>query len=79
MRIEEVISIQLKRFRKTRELTQEEISQLANVDVRHYQRLEAGEKLASLTTLFKLSMALSIDPQELINPAWTAFKKSPPS
>lgn len=71
----DVISDLLKQLRKERELTQEELSQLAHIDTRHYQRLESGEKLATLPTLFNLAIALSIDPDVLMRPAWEAHKK----
>ena len=71
-----IIGTHLKDLRLSQQLTQEELSQLADIDTRHYQRLENGEKLASLTLLFKLSTALRISPDELISPAWKNYKSS---
>ena len=76
MNTQATIAAQLKRLRKERQLTQEELSQLANIDNRHYQRLESGEILASITTLFKLSIALQIEFNDLTESSWTNYKDS---
>jgi len=50
--------------------TQEKLSSEAGVSNRFIQNIEAGEKMASLITIFKLSQALEVTPDVLIMPAW---------
>lgn len=55
--------------------SQEQLSSAAGVSNRFLQDIEAGEKMASLTTLFKLSRALGVAPDKLILPAWKEWLK----
>ena len=55
--------------------TQEQLSSEAGVSNRFLQDIEAGEKMTSLVTVFKLSKALGITPDKLIMPAWKEWVK----
>lgn len=70
--IKEIFGTDLRRLRLGRGFTQEVLADRANIAVRFLKDLEAGRKQASITTLFKLSHALEINPDQLIQ---TAFEK----
>ena len=70
--IKEVFGTDLRRLRLDRGYTQEVLADHANIAVRFLKDLEAGRKQASVTTLFKLSHALDIKPDQLLQ---AAFKK----
>lgn len=55
--------------------TQEELSAEAGVSSRSLQKIEAGDRIPSLETIFKLAYALGITPDTIINPIWKQWKK----
>lgn len=57
------------------EWTQDRVAQAAGISTRYYQKLEYGEQLPSIETLFKLSQAFGITPDELLMPCWKKWPK----
>lgn len=57
----------IKKVRLSKEITQEELADLCEVDVRTVQRIEKGEYGMSLNILFALADALEMSPSELLN------------
>lgn len=56
----------IRRFRKSKGLSQEVLSGLAGLDRTHYSKIERGLRAPSIDTLFKIAHALDIPPHELI-------------
>lgn len=56
----EYIGKKLKEYRKKAKLTQEEISNIVEIDEKHYGKLERGLFTPSLETFFKLINILNI-------------------
>lgn len=56
-----------KKYRKLRNLTQEELAELTNLDTRTIQRIENGERMPSLETLRKLIKSLNIEDKDIID------------
>lgn len=61
----EDMSNRLKKHRRLRNLSQEELAELSGLSVRTVQRLEKGESVGSAYTLRTLATALQISPDEL--------------
>lgn len=53
-------------FRKSRKMSQEVLSGLADLDRTHYSKIERGLRSPTIDTLFKIAHALGIPPHELI-------------
>jgi transcriptional regulator with XRE-family HTH domain len=51
----------LKRLRKGRSMTQEEMATRAGIGWRHLQKIEAGEVNVTLRTLYRLGSSLRVD------------------
>lgn len=64
--------VRQKRIEKT--WTQEKLSSLAGVSNRFLQKIEAGDRMPSLVTIFKLADALGTSPDKLIMPVWKKYK-----
>ncbi len=56
--------------RNARKWTQEKLSSEAGISNRFLQKIEAGDKMPSIITVFKLSSALGIAPDKLLMPVW---------
>lgn len=56
----------LRRFREEKDLSQEELAALVDVSPSHISRMESDLKRPSLDMIFRLAVALSIKPHELI-------------
>lgn len=57
----------LRRLRKERNLTQDDLGRRSNVQGKHISCLELGEKEVSLTTLYKLAYGLTLPPAQLVS------------
>ncbi len=68
--IKEKIGELVREKRSSKGWTQEKLSSEAGINNRFLQKIEAGDRLPSLVTIFKLSKALNIVPEKLIGPAW---------
>jgi transcriptional regulator with XRE-family HTH domain len=58
--------VQLRRLRRARALTQEELSRISGVSRDTISALEAGKREAQPRTIRRLADALSVEPQELM-------------
>ena len=56
-----LLGVRIKELRKTRGLSQEQLSGKIDIDPKHLSRLEVGRSLPSLDTLEKLANALQVD------------------
>ena len=57
----------LKCLRKEKGYTQEQLSEMINLDIRQYSRIETGKGFPSLSTLEKLCEVLDINPAYLFD------------
>lgn len=64
--VQRALGANVRRLRAQRELTQEQLAEAADIDVRHVQRIEAGKSNAQLDTLCVLAAALGTVPAELL-------------
>lgn len=55
-----------KQYRKKIKMTQEKISELANIDIRNYQKIEADEAMPLASTFAKIVFALEMPKEEII-------------
>jgi len=55
--------------RMTRRITQEQLAELAGVDLTFFQRVETAKTNLSIDVLVKIADALAIAPHELLRPA----------
>lgn len=62
----EIIGKTIRRLRKEKHLSQEVFSGLAALDRTHYSKIERGQRVPTLETIFKMAQALEIKPSELI-------------
>jgi transcriptional regulator with XRE-family HTH domain len=62
------LAAHLRRLRTARGHTQEQTAARAGLNLRHYQKCEAGEINATLRTLERLAAALGVDPRDLVTP-----------
>ncbi|GAB3281984.1 hypothetical protein GCM10027347_58000 [Larkinella harenae] len=62
----EQVGDRVKKYRRLRNLSQEELAELASLSVRTIQRLEKGESIGSAYTLRTLATALQVSPDALI-------------
>jgi transcriptional regulator with XRE-family HTH domain len=69
MRLEasDVFASNLRRLRKARGLTQEDLSSLADLNRIHVGLIERGERLPALDTVFRLAGALGVRPGDLLD------------
>jgi len=63
---EGVFGSQLRKLRVERGLSQEQLAKLADVHRNHIGYIERGEKTASLDVILRLSLALRVEPRELL-------------
>ncbi|GAB1260752.1 helix-turn-helix domain-containing protein [Aurantivibrio plasticivorans] len=66
----------LKKCRAKSGQTQQDVAMSCEMSLRFYQDLEAGNKQASITTVFRLADSLNVTPNELILPAYKSWKSS---
>ena len=74
--IKSAFGAQLKLLRTERKLTQEELSLRSGLTIRFLQDVEAGNKQASITTVFKLADGLDITPDKLLSKPFVDWKKA---
>ena len=66
-KIKDCFGQNLKYLRKEKGLTQEQLSEMINLDIRQYSRIETGRSFPSLATLEKLCDTLEINPAYLFD------------
>ena len=63
----------LRQRRTQRKMTLEQAALEADVSMRFLQDLEAGNKMPSVRTVFRLARALGTTPSALLKPAWEVW------
>lgn len=56
----------IKKLRKFKKLTQEQLAELVDIDVRQIARIEACESLPSIPTLLKFCSVFGISPNDIL-------------
>ena len=74
--IKEAFGAQVKQLRTERGMTQEELSQRSGLAIRFLQDVEAGNKQASIKTVFKLADGLGVTPDSLIQGVYQVLAES---
>lgn len=67
MSFKKLFGTQVKLLRNFRKLTQEELSEQINIDIRQLARIEAGTSFVTSETIEKLCTALNVTYKELFN------------
>lgn len=67
MRLRKILAENLKELRKIRDLSQEELADLAEINRSYMSYLENQRYSASLDMIEKLAAALNVDPIELLS------------
>ncbi len=65
MKLKKLLGEQIKRLRKNRNLTQEQLAEKIDIAPRNLSRIEVGESFVTAETLEKLLLALNVTAQEL--------------
>lgn len=63
--IKKIFGKNLKRLRKQRKLTQDQLSELVGINARHMSKIENAEHFPNSTTFEHICKALKVKPQEL--------------
>jgi len=58
--------MEIRKLRMDKEMTQETLSSLCDIDVRTIQRIEKGQQNITLNILFAISESLNVKPEYLI-------------
>jgi transcriptional regulator with XRE-family HTH domain len=66
--INEIIGANVRRLRKEREYTQEELADRAGLHVTFIAHIESGKKICSVKSLTRLANALNVKPEVLLLP-----------
>lgn len=61
-------------YRNRANLSQEVLSGLAGLDRTHYSKIERGERMPTLITLFKIAQALGVYPSDILKTIENAIK-----
>lgn len=75
-KVKSVFAETLRKYRTKSNRSQQDVATRCDMSFRYYQELEAGEKKPTITTLFKISDSLEVDPAELLQPAYKAWQSS---
>ena len=67
MEWERIIGANIRRFRKLRGVTQENLAMSADIDLRYLGGIERGEHNPTVSVIGRLAEALEIHPTELFN------------
>lgn len=57
-------------------MTQEELAQQSGLAIRFLQDIEAGNKLASIKTAFRIADGLGVSPAELLKDPYKSWQKA---
>lgn len=69
MDLKETMAINLRRIRHGKNLTQEELADLAGLSARYIGAIERADKSATVTVLGQILEALGVEPAELLTKA----------
>lgn len=62
----ELVGRIIQEYRQQSGLSQEVVSGLAGLDRTHYSKIERGERMPTIITLFKIAQAMNIYPSDII-------------
>ena len=65
--LQKKIGLRIKELRLKSKMTQEKLSELADIDISFLSEIECGKRNISLNTIEKISQALKIDINNLLN------------
>lgn len=68
MNLEQIVITNIRRIRKKRGLTQEELAELCDTSVSYIGLLEIGKNIPKLSTIEKIANALDVDYIEIFTP-----------
>ena len=74
--IKEAFGAQVKQLRTEQGMTQEELSQRSGLAIRFLQDVEAGNKQASIKTVFKLADGLGVKPEQILGELFKDWRKA---
>ena len=74
--IKKAFGEQVRLIRTKKQMTQEELSQSTGLAIRFLQDIEAGNKQASTTTVFRIADGLGASPGQLLDAAYESWRKS---
>ena len=63
------LAANMRMLRASRGVTQQQLADVVDMDVRHLQRIERGEVDVSLTLFLAIAEGLAVAPQALLRPA----------
>ena len=66
------LGAQIRKARKDRDMTQDQLSQLSGISVRHIAKIEKGVMNLSFEVLYQLASILDISLDAIVHPAWDA-------
>lgn len=66
MDLKEIMATNLRRLRRDRQLTQEELAERAGLSSRYIGAIERADVSASVTVLGQIAQALNVDPRDLL-------------
>ena len=61
-----VVGTVIKEYREKKGLSQEVLSGHADLDRTHYSKIERGERMPTISTLFKIANALAVSPSAIV-------------
>ena len=67
MNAKEIIGFNIKKIRKQNNLTQEQLSELVGINVKYLSGIERGKKNPTLDIILKITDALNVRPNQIIN------------
>lgn len=67
MNWEEIIGVNVRRFRKMRGMTQERLAMSSEIDLRYLGGIERGEHNPTVSVLGRLAEALEVHPADFFN------------
>jgi len=73
--IEEAFGEVIRELRKTRQISQERLAEISNLDRSFISLLECGHKQPSLITIFQLAKAFNISPSKILSLVEEKIKK----
>jgi len=76
MDIKSSVGMVVRQKRIAKKWTQEKLSSEAGIDNQFLKKIESGDRIPSLDTVFKLADALGIEPDKLLMPVWEEWVKS---
>jgi len=74
MELKSQLADSVREHRRSLGLTQEKLAELAGINERYLQKLEAGENQPTVSVIFQLCKALNTTPAKLLTPIWDVWK-----